>query len=296
VVGFSVNGCKDTAFADINTRSNPTFRVLPTQSISGCSPLKAELQISDVPVGSTYFYAWNFGDGTSASGQNVTHIYPKKDSVQHYYPTIKVKDQYGCEMDSIFRYGVHTFPSPTAAFSFSTTPKCGIDVTAIFQNQSLAAIDYTWDFGDSQTSKDENPTHTYLSSSGRIVTLTAMNTYTCSDSVQHRLDYCAGLFIPSAFSPETGLGEVRLFGAKGLGIKQYNLSVYSRFGNLIWTTDRLEQGLPVERWDGSYNSALVPQDLYIWKCEAVFENGAIWEGQADNQGVKQRVGTVTVLR
>jgi large repetitive protein len=296
VVGSSVNGCKDTAYATVNSRVNPQFSLSPMQSISGCSPLSAVLSVADTPVGSTYFYAWNFGDGGTASGQTVTHLYTRTDSVRHYYPKLRVTDQYGCQMDSVFGLGVHTFPLPNAAFSATTNPKCGINVTANFVNTSTGAINYVWDFGDSQTSNTETPTHQYVSSSGRIVTLTAKNTYLCADSVQHRLEYCDGLFIPSAFSPETGLGEVRLFGVKGLGIEQYRLSVYSRFGNLIWATDKLEQGLPTERWDGTFNGQIVPQDMYIWKCEAVFENGNIWQGQADKSGALQKVGTVTVLR
>ena len=56
-----------------------------------------------------------------------------------------------------------------------TTPKSGYYLTEVvsFSNQSENGKSYTWDFGDGQTSSDENPTHAYNQSGTFIVTLTA---------------------------------------------------------------------------------------------------------------------------
>ena len=64
----------------------------------------------------------------------------------------------------------------------------------------------------------------------------------------------------------------------------------------MWETEKIENGLPIERWDGSYNGAPAPQDVYVWKCEAVFENGEIWQGMTDTRGTVKRIGNVTLLR
>lgn len=60
------------------------------------------------------------------------------------------------------------FTQPTANFTFS---QAGMD--AMFTNLSECAFTYSWDFGDGNTSTDENPTHTYGNTGTYDVTLTA---------------------------------------------------------------------------------------------------------------------------
>ncbi len=62
-------------------------------------------------------------------------------------------------------------PSPPVAnFTVSVEER-----TATFTNTSALADSYTWDFGDGNTSTDENPVHTYASDGVYEVTLTANN-------------------------------------------------------------------------------------------------------------------------
>ena len=58
----------------------------------------------------------------------------------------------------------------TAAFTSSAD---GLTIT--FVNASLNATDFMWDFGDGNTSEDENPSHTYDLAGSYEVTLTASN-------------------------------------------------------------------------------------------------------------------------
>ena len=297
LIGASVNGCTDTVQGTVNARPNPLFSIAPSSSFTGCAPLLANLSATLAPAGSVYFYSWQFGDGGTATGSTVSHIYARKDSVRHYYPTLRVTDAYGCIADSTFRYGIHTFPTPTAGFAVSVLPNCGLNALATFTNLSTGAMDYQWTFGDGATASDASPTHLYASSSGSLVLLTVKNTYECTDTMAMRLPYCDGLYIPSAFSPTNGTSSgTQLFGAVGLGIKQYRLQVFSRWGDLMWSTDKLQDGIPTERWDGNYNGSPAPQDVYVWKCEAVFDNGNVWRGMEDRAGALKQTGTVTLLR
>jgi large repetitive protein len=306
LIGKSLqNGCPDTTTQQVLIRENPLLTPTITPS-DGCGPLLVTFTTAGPPPSFDYYYTWNFGDGGSvvdtahvAIAQTVQHLYAKRDSITRFNVGLTIFDQYQCKSDTLYS-PIVLYPTPTADFAYTLDPSCGVNTIATFINFSTSTagnLRYTWNFGDNTAgSSDDRPTHQYLSSSGKTVTLTAKNTYGCADSIQQRLEYCDGLYIPSAFSPEMGLNEVRLFGAKGIGIKQYRLAVYSRFGNLIWETDELIQGLPVGRWDGTFEGKIVPQDMYIWKCEAVFENGNIWQGQEDLSHKLQRVGTVTVLR
>lgn len=56
---------------------------------------------------------------------------------------------------------------------FYTVSISGTDVT--FTNETTGAVSYKWDFGDGQSSTDENPTHTYPGKGKYVATLFATN-------------------------------------------------------------------------------------------------------------------------
>jgi PKD repeat protein len=73
--------------------------------------------------------------------------------------------------DDIAAWNVGTY-NPQANFSYSPTPN---DLEFQFENQSEYTTEYLWDFGDGNTSSDENPVHTYASNGTYTVKLTASN-------------------------------------------------------------------------------------------------------------------------
>ena len=91
--------------------------------------------------------------------------------------------------------------------------------------------------------------------------------------------------------------EVANFIPKGVGLKTFELLIYDDWGNLIWSTNALdENGRPTEHWDGTYRGVPVQQDAYVWKATATFRNEQIWEGKEYPKGRIKRSGTVTVIR
>jgi len=109
-------------------------------------------------------------------------------------------------------------------------------------------------------------------------------------------DFFKGLYIPNAFSPEQGIGDVRLFRPRGAGLKEYRIEVYSPWGQLLWWSDKLENGQPAEAWDGRLEGKLLPQDVYVWKAFGIFEDGTVWRGMPDGKGGFKTMGTVVLLR
>lgn len=63
-------------------------------------------------------------------------------------------------------------PEPVANFTASKT-SAEVDETIMFTNSSENATTYFWDFGDGNTSIDENPIHSYSGNGTFMVTLTA---------------------------------------------------------------------------------------------------------------------------
>ncbi|MFT7102871.1 MAG: hypothetical protein ACJAYA_001448, partial [Bacteroidia bacterium] len=54
-------------------------------------------------------------------------------------------------------------------------------------------------------------------------------------------------------------------------------------------------GSPGEGWDGMYRGKVVPQGSYVWKINATFIDGEIWDGQDFSNGNRGNSGTVMVL-
>ena len=102
--------------------------------------------------------------------------------------------------------------------------------------------------------------------------------------------------MPNAIIPQDPNSDVRIFQPTGTGLAHYECMVYDKWGNLLWKSNELEDGSPTEYWDGTHQGELVPQGSYVWKVNAIFGNGDIWEGMENREQEFHEVGTVTVIR
>ncbi len=71
-------------------------------------------------------------------------------------------------------------------------------------------------------------------------------------------------YIPNAFSPnEDGINDH--FKGDGIGINEYKMWVFDRWGNMIFYSEKLDHA-----WDGTFqgkSDKVVMQDVYVWKVE-----------------------------
>jgi gliding motility-associated-like protein len=70
-------------------------------------------------------------------------------------------------------------------------------------------------------------------------------------------------YIPNAFTPD-GDGTNDFFFGTGIGIVQYDLTIFDRWGNLIFHSEKLE-----DQWNGKANngSDISQQDVFVWKVK-----------------------------
>ncbi|WP_330217427.1 PKD domain-containing protein [Methanosphaerula palustris] len=120
----------------------------------------------DQTVGSPTAWKWDFGDGTTSTEQNPTHIYNQTGAYNVVLTasndeTSDTCTQYRCVI-------VNTVPTAnfTANVTSGPTP-----LTAQFTDESSTASGYQWQFGDGATSTDQNPVHTYTQPGSYTVTL-----------------------------------------------------------------------------------------------------------------------------
>jgi PKD repeat protein len=285
-------GCTDTASYTFNVYQSPTafFDFGPFQ---GCAPLT--IQFDNLSLLGTNFY-WDFGDGTFSNEQEPVHIYS---TAGLFSPSLIVTGVGGCTDTLESQSIVQVFPRPIASFTYETHNLAAPEATVNFQNYSQDADIYNWFFGDGSSTNETNPTHTYSENDSFLVTLISGNDHGCYDTSMQwiNVDFQYGLYVPNALTPENGPSATRLFTPKGVGLKSYHIWIYDTWGNLLWDSDKIsETGSPLESWNGYYNDELLPQDVYVWKIEAVFRNGVVWKGKEYQNGRIKNTGTVTLLR
>ncbi len=117
-------------------------------------------------------YAWDFGDGSKSTEENPTHTYTKDST----YTVKLTATNAGGSSEKTRTVTISLEGTSTqlkANFTFAVDEKTAGKVT--FTNTSEGATSYAWDFGDGNTSTDENPAHTYAKNDTYTVKLTATN-------------------------------------------------------------------------------------------------------------------------
>jgi gliding motility-associated-like protein len=75
------------------------------------------------------------------------------------------------------------------------------------------------------------------------------------------------LYIPTAFTPN-GDQLNDQFKVVGMHIKEIEIEIYNRWGEMIFHTNNINDG-----WDGTFKGADAMQDSYVFKVRATAENG-----------------------
>ncbi|HIA37882.1 MAG TPA: T9SS type B sorting domain-containing protein [Flavobacteriales bacterium] len=188
----------------------------------------------------------------------------------------RILDSTGCELmmtDSVTALAVSPLIANFSAHPFITTI---FNSTINFNNLSIGAIDYEWNFGDgSPEESEQNPEHPYSDIEPGVydVWLVTSDAYGCQDSIMKEViirgDFV--LFAPTAFTPN-GDGINETFFPKGIGIDENNFDFYifDRWGDMIFKSDDIN-----EPWDGKANDGKKEAqiDTYVWLIRTYDING-----------------------
>ena len=154
----------------ITVNSAATLASFYTGTPSGVAPLS--VRFVDSSTNSPTSWAWSFGDGSTSTDQNPTHIYRTPGS---YTVTLTTINPGGSSTTS--RTGYVTVSATTPAASFLADKASGpAPLLVQFTDSSLnSPTSWTWFFGDGGTFSGQNPAHTYTSAGTYTVELIAAN-------------------------------------------------------------------------------------------------------------------------
>ncbi|MFD1600244.1 PKD domain-containing protein [Halobellus rarus] len=116
-------------------------------------------------------YAWDFDDGTTATGEGPTHTYVDPGT---YTVTLTVTDESGNTDTDTLAVAVNDTTGPTADAGPDQTvdEDASVSFDASSSSDNSVLTSYAWDFGDGTTATGETPSHTYADSGTYTVALT----------------------------------------------------------------------------------------------------------------------------
>lgn len=171
-------------FITVHPKPEVSFAASP---LAGCAPLRvAFTDRSGTSTGTLNNWVWDFGDGTSATGQNPVHTYTLSDT---FNVTLIVTNNFGCKQTLLQPSLIAVADTVEAAFSYSYTSGCRVPTTIAFSNASHSAVTlgYRWSFGDGAVSNQLNPVHIYTTPGIYDVILVATNTAGCTDTMVQQI-------------------------------------------------------------------------------------------------------------
>ena len=255
------NMCTETA-RDTVVVYGPLTGAWSIDTGRGCIPLTVQFSnhstVSNLPV----TYQWSFGDGGQSTAANPTHTYHTLGS---FDVSLTVNDLSGCNPNAFILKpdAVLVNPIPQAGFDFDPKEVSILLVTIRYTDQSQDASSCLYLFGDQTSSTLFNGTHEYLEAGNYPITQIVTNQFGCTDTmikiVKVLPEYA--IYIPNAFTPG-GDGINELWEVKGIGIDEYHLWVFNRWGERIFETEKFKY-----YWNGRrYNRGdLSPQDVYAYR-------------------------------
>ena len=290
-------GCRDTMtqIVYVNYVPSPLFTV---DDPDGCP--KHCVKFTDMtPVipgpAQLSTWTWDLGDGSNPTVNNtnasVNNCYINNSSNQLAQYTVKltVTTSAGCTNSLTKTNYITVFPKPIANYTVNPNPSNVLEPLVYFTNQSQDYTKWWWMYGDN-TPLDSirlDPEHFYSDATAQTYysVLLVANQYGCKDTAYVPVEIGPEFtfYIPNAFTPSNDDGINDYFNGMGIGIAEYEMWVFDRWGARIFYTDDIKKG-----WNGKVQGKEQEgkQDVYVWKVRLT-----------DVLGKKhQYIGHVTLLR
>lgn len=242
--------------------------VFNAESTSGCPTMCTKfISLSTIASGSIVSTEWDFGDGDVPSiGTTPVHCF----NTGGYNVSIKLTSDSGCVTTYMAPAYINVYTNPTAGFDVfpSELDEDEPNFSVISNSPDAATVRYL--VSDGTTFNTFNFEHTIKNLDTRLkpmVVQVVKNQHGCVDTTYKVLDLkpSFNIYFPDVFTPNgDGLNDV--FQAKGIGILQFHMRIYDRWGHMVFESNDFN-----DSWDGRTKGGDKPikQDVYVWKADVM---------------------------
>ncbi|MFM2206526.1 MAG: hypothetical protein RL213_501 [Bacteroidota bacterium] len=285
LIAVTDDGCSDSLIQPVTVHSLP----LPAFSNgdSACAPLCLRFyDFSTNADGAISSWNWNFPGSTTAviSGAGPAQVCYDQPGI--YGGSLEVVTADGCRARVSVERLVRVYANPVADYSVTNPEFDTRNPSVGFRDRSSAdAVMWEWSFGDGTPSVFSGPetTHSYAAAIPDndfytfLTSLVVTNVHGCMDTITRPVDArpLFSFYIPNAFTPN-GDNENSTFYGKGMGIREYELLVFDRWGLEVYRCRESGSNVPWDRtdqegmsssckWDGRVDGQPAQSDVYVWK-------------------------------
>jgi gliding motility-associated-like protein len=258
-------GCSGSKSILVEVSPTPSLAIVAADS-AGCAPFCAKLSA----ISNASSFVWSLTNGQTYTDQE---IQPCFDLPGIYGIQLSASDSNGCSTSMTWSQTIEVFPTPIAGFAANPLDATLDNPLITFQNQSIGGSSYSYHFGDPAQSYVMSPdaAFAYQDTGYFEVTLQVTSADGCYDEAIQTIHIggFTAFYIPRAFTPNSdGLNDVFMPKATGLSPEGFEMRIYNRWGELVFSSNDWEKG-----WDGTINGKPVPLDQYVCKVRYFDKTG-----------------------
>lgn len=125
---------------------------------------------------------WDFGDGTTSSQLNPSHIYMISGTFN--VTLVAYNKALGCSDIRVKNALVNVLPAPQGLITVSDSVTCDLQTNFQFSATLNNAVSWNWQFGDGNTSSALNPTHQFADTGYYYPSLVLTSSNGCVDTIE----------------------------------------------------------------------------------------------------------------
>ena len=264
VTGSSA-GCTATDDVLVTIYDNPDVG-FEADVTEGCIP--QEVNFTNQTTGNTSVCEWNIAGTTITDDCSPSYTFATPGC---YNVSLTVTTDNGCVDNHTENNYICIDDYPVADFSADPAELTSLYYETEFDNKSVGAETYAWNFDDGETSTATHPSHTFPGEEEDefLVELIATSQYGCEDTAYQTIIMREELlyYVPNSFTPDRDQFNEKFkpVFTSGFNPQDYTLMIFNRWGEIIFESNHPEVG-----WDGTYGAdseEIVKDGTYVWKIE-----------------------------
>lgn len=265
-------GCSDTVVIAVDSYEKPVASFTVSGTCDNDQIIVTCTDASTVTSSTLTNWYYDFGGMGVQTVQNPSQLFT---GTGNFTITQIVTSADGCKDTTTQILNVP--PDPVAGFYYSTSNGLNIGAEFTFIDTSSYANSWYWEFGNGNTSTDQNPFTVYFENGTYDVTQWVYGPLGCLDSITttiviNTVTNEISLLIPNAISPN-GDGKNDIWKLEFIEYANPNaeIIVFNRWGQTIYQSVGY-----TDPWDGTFNGEPVPEGTYFYLIK--ISDDEVYEG------------------
>lgn len=267
LVTTNSNGCVDSITLPVDY----SVYLIDTPALKGaeygCIPFTTNLTVENLNA-QDYQIEWFVNNEPAGTGQAINYPISEEGT---YTLSYQITDQHNCKLTGVLPTKIKAYLPPKADFDISpqeiTNRKPNVQLT----DKSTNAREWRY-FIQNDTLFGANQSYSFRDTGLMNVSLIVTAGDNCSDTITKQIDVVPfnTIYLPNAFTPDLN-GKNDSYRPAGINssIKEYHMTIYSRWGDAVFETDHWDEG-----WSGRDKQGVaLPAGTYVAKVKALTTRG-----------------------